>query len=58
MKEVTNKKNKNVYYLSDDEYDDLVRLGMAGRFIVKDVEPLRKVQAPKDVVIKKGVKSK
>jgi hypothetical protein len=43
MKELTNKKNKQVHLLTEEEFAKIKELGLAGHYFVKDVEPIGKM---------------
>jgi hypothetical protein len=62
MKEVRSRKTGKISILSDEEYEKLVRIGLAGRFTVQDIKPIRPlipdIKITPEIKIKTKVKSK
>jgi hypothetical protein len=59
MKELTNKKTKIPYLVSDEEYQSIKANGLLKRFIVNEVEPIRKlIPTPKLIKPEIEIKTK
>lgn len=44
--ELKNKKTGKLYWLTDQEMNDLKNLGMANRFIITEIKPLATIKDP------------
>jgi hypothetical protein len=62
MKEVRSRKTGKISILSDEEYEKLVSLKLAGRFTVQDIKPIRPlipdIKITPEIKIQTKVKSK
>lgn len=52
--ELKNKKTGKLYWLTDKEYEDLKRLGLASRYIITEIKPLNTIKDPLQFEIKKS----
>lgn len=60
--ELKNKKNGKLHWLSDEEFEDLKKLGFQLRYIINEILPLKKIADPLKIEIskkddKRGTKS-
>lgn len=55
MKEVRSKKTGATHILSDEEYEELKKLGIASRFTVSEITPVRFINPP--IIKKEDLKS-
>jgi hypothetical protein len=53
MKELRSRKTGNIHFVSDEEYEKLLGLGIERRYVVTDVEPVKQIKPPIEVVITK-----
>ncbi len=51
--ELKNKKTGKLYWLSDDEMEDLRRIGIQGRYIISEIQPLKTIKEPLKIDINK-----
>jgi hypothetical protein len=60
--ELKNKKTGRLYWLDDQEFEDLKRLGFQTRYIINEITPLKGIRDPLKIEItkkddKRGTKS-
>lgn len=60
--ELKNKKNGKLHWLSDEEFENVKKLGFASRYIINEILPLKKIADPLKIEIskkddKRGTKS-
>lgn len=53
MKELRSRKKGTIHFISDEEYNKLLGLGIERRYIITDVEPVKQIKPPTQVVITK-----
>jgi len=56
--ELKNKKTGKLYWLTDTEFADLKRLGLATKYMVSEIKPLSTIKDPLQFEIKKSSKKK
>ena len=56
--ELKNKKTGKLYWLTDKEFEDLKRLGLASRYLVTEIKPLHTIKDPLQFEIKKSISKK
>ena len=54
--ELKNKKTGKLYWLTDKEFEDLKRLGIQGRYIITEIQPMKTIKDPLKIEIKKNDK--
>lgn len=54
--ELKNKKTGKLYWLTNEEFEDLKRLGIQGRYIITEIQPMKTIKDPLKIEIKKNDK--
>jgi len=54
--ELKNKKTGKLYWLTNEEFEDLKRLGIQGRYIITEITPMKTIKDPLKIEIKKNDK--
>lgn len=51
--ELKNKKTGKLYWLSDQEMEDLKKIGIQGRYIISEITPLKTIRDPLNIEVTK-----
>lgn len=51
--ELKNKKTGKLYWLSDQEMEDLKKIGIQGRYIISEIQPLKTIKDPLKIEVTK-----
>ena len=54
--ELKNKKTGKLYWLTNEEFEDLKRLGIQGRYIITEITPMKTIKDTLKIEIKKNDK--